>query len=195
VPPIETIINTKMSAVSDFIEQTKKPNEKLASVYKAISELINSFSEDEIRQGFTVALADKFFKDIIHEKLDRVRTGMVAVPQEICMEIGQEDGVNEDDIRSYLYTTCKLMPQEIHKARVLKNKTFISVPENRLQECFATMRSKPLENHSYRIYLMEDTYRTSNERTPRRSDRRGPRRDSRTRRPERRTSDRTRKRR
>jgi ATP-dependent RNA helicase DeaD len=172
VPTLETIINAKMGAVSDFIEQSKKPADKLSAVDKALGELIDSFTPEEIRHSFAAALENRFFKDIIHEDLGTVRADSGgAVPQEICVELGTDMGLSEEEMRSYLLTTCKLSPHELTKVRVLQKKTFICVPENRLNECLGMMRAKPIAKKKYKIYLVEDTYRSGDERPQRRNKR------------------------
>ncbi len=167
IPPIDVIINVKMSAVSDFIEQSKQPESKMTPVHKALKEVINAFTEDEIRHAFAASLEDKFFKDIIHEDLGSVRSDVITVPQEICMELGQDAGFSEEEIRSYLYNTCKLQPQQLRKVRVLQYKTFISIPENRLRDCLAAIRATPITTKRHKVYFVEDVYRDKRER-PRR---------------------------
>lgn len=167
VPTMETIISTKMSAISDFIEQAKKPDRKLTAVHKALQELITSFSEEEIRSSLIVALEDKFFKDIIHEDISKVKAHDAVIRQEICMDLGRDMGFEEDEIRNYLYSTCSLQPQELHKVRVLNKKTFISIPESRLHDCLKAMRENPITQKRHRIFLVEDTFP---ERGPRKKD-------------------------
>lgn len=169
VPTLETIINAKMGAVSDFIEQSKKPSDKFSAVDKALSELVDSFTPEEIRHSFAKALRERFFKDIIHEDLGTVRADSGgALPQEICVELGTDMGLSEREMRTYLMTTCKLSPNELSKVRVLQKKTFISVPENRLNECLATMRAKPISRMKYKLYLVEDNYRSGDQDRPQR---------------------------
>ena len=139
VPSLDVIINVKMIAVSDFIEQSKHPEGELSPVQKTIKDLINSFSKDEIEHAFAIALEDKFFKDVVHENLSRVSPDLSSVPQEICIDLGTDTGFTEDIVRNYLYGTCKLIPEEIQKLRVLNRKTFISIPENRLRDCLKLM--------------------------------------------------------
>jgi ATP-dependent RNA helicase DeaD len=157
IPPIDAIINVKMVAVSDFIEQAKKGDKKHEAVEEAIAKIVDSFSGEEIRTAFEVALRQRFFSG-----LDEKKKGLFEQsggrPQEICMELGEDKGINEDQVRSYLYTTCKLLPQEVSKVRVLRNKTFISIPPNRLKGCFDQMRKTPIINKRIKIYLVEDTY-------------------------------------
>lgn len=169
VPPLDAIINLKMGAVSDFIEQAKQPSNKETAVHKALKELITSFSEEEIRNSLANALEDKFFKDIIHEDLGNIKAEVGSSNQEICMELGQDDSFTEDAVRNYLHATCKLLPQEIFKVRVLQKKTFISIPENRLNECISAMRQSPITAKSHKIYLVEDFYRGDKKRSDRRS--------------------------
>jgi len=157
IPPIEAIINAKMGAVSDFIEQSKEqPDKKLSSVHTALNTLIDSFTQEELSKALVIALADKFFKDIVREDKLNVSSPMTLRPQEICMEIGQDTGFTEQQVRDYLYPTCKLLPQEVQKVRVLNNKTFISIPDNRLHDCMAAMQKKPITSKKYKIYLVED---------------------------------------
>ena len=171
IPPLELIIAAKMGAVSDFIEQAKKPNSKLSEVHSVLKELIDSFTEQEIRQSFAVALEDKFFKDVVHENIEDVKPSSLAAPKEICMECGQDDGFSEERIRDYLHTTCKLLPQEITKVRVLNKKTFISISENRLRACLEMMRAQPLTEKKVKIYIVEDLYRNKRDRSRRKQDR------------------------
>ena len=159
IPSIDTIINAKMGAVSDFIEQSKEADKKLSAVHKALNTLIDSFTQEEIRHALVIALEDKFFKDIIHEDLQHVSSDVTSKPQEICMELGQDAGFTEEMIRNYLYPTCKLLPQEARKVRVLKNKTFISIPENRLRDCLRAMLENPITSKKYKVYLVEDVFR------------------------------------
>ncbi len=160
VPSVDAIVNVKMSAVSDFIEQAKKDDKKYAAVDSAISKILDSFSQEQIRLALEIALREKFFQGVHETKHSFTESAsMGAIPQEICLELGQENGVEEDQVRSYLYTVCKLVPQEVTKVRVLKFKTFISIPESRLKSCLDCMRSNPIIKGKHRAYLVKDEYR------------------------------------
>ncbi len=179
VPPEDAIINVKMDAVSDFIEQSKKDEKKSDAVDKALKKLVDSFSPDEIRNAFEASLKEKFFKGI-EDKKHSFGDESSSVPQEICLEIGREDGMDEDEVRSYLYTTCQLVPQEVSKVRVIRGKTFISVPENRLKSCLELMRKNPITNKNPKAYLVEDEYRPRKKSFDSRTDGRRDRRDDRS---------------
>ncbi len=173
IPSTDSIINAKMGAVSDFIEQSKeKPAKKSAAVHKALNKLIDSFTQDEIRHALVIALEGKFFKDIVHENVFNLSSGTTK-PQEICMEIGKDAGFTEEIIRNYLYPTCKLLPQETRKVRVLEKKTFISIPENRLRDCLKAMVKKPITNKKHKIYLVDDYRPKKQSHSRRKSDRFG----------------------
>lgn len=173
IPGLDAIINAKIGAVSNFIEQSKKPRKELSQVRSALQEVVSSFTEDEIRNAFVAALEDKFFKDMVHEDLSQVEVAIDSVPEEICIELGQDDGLSEQDVREYVYRTCNLQPQEVRKARVLNKKTFISIPENKLQNCLKAMKASPIASAKHKMYLVKDV------RMPRRGtkkpDRRGKR--------------------
>lgn len=155
IPPLEAIINAKIGAVADFVEQAKKSVDEKPT-RKVLSELVNSFTQEEVRNALVVALEDLFFKDIIHEDLNSIRPHLK--PQEICIELGQDAGLDEATMRDYLYTTCTLMPQDVRKVRVLNRKTFISIPENRLHDCLQSIKQSPLSAKPYKAYLVEDIY-------------------------------------
>jgi ATP-dependent RNA helicase DeaD len=169
VPPLDAIINAKIGAVPDFIEQAKQTISTSSPVRKVLKELVDSFAETEVRNALIVALEDKFFKDIIHEDLGTVNSKVI--PQEICIEIGSYLGFTEEMIRDYLYRTCKLVPQDIRKVRTLRNQTYISIPENRLQPCLEAMKASPISPKRYKVYLVKDTYGEQRERPGQRSDR------------------------
>jgi hypothetical protein len=155
-----------MGAVSDFIEQSKQISAKVSPAHKALQELIQSFSEQEIKNSFIAALEDKFFKDITQENITSTSfsSESASIPQEICMELGQDDGFTEQEMRDYIYKTCTLLPQEVRKVRVLNKKTFISIPENRLSSCIDAMRSAPITKKHHKIYVVEDIRRERKDR-------------------------------
>ncbi len=165
VPPIEAIIKVKMGAVSDFIEQTKISEEKPSAVDKALQELITSFSEKEVRTALVVALKDKFLRGLnenlesnFADKESFNRPHHAQLPQEICIDLGEEMGLTEDKVRHYLHTTCKVLPQEITKVRVLKTKTFICIPESKLKPCLDELFKNPISSQKYRAYLVQDVF-------------------------------------
>lgn len=161
VPTIDTIIKSKMGAVSDFIEQAKKPVANLSPVHTALKEVIASFSDEEIRQSLALALEDKFFKDVSHEDISVsvMSHEPTVLTQEICIELGHDQGLQESAVREYLATTCKLEANDIFKVRVLNKKTFIAVAENRLHDCMVALRATPISQEKYKVYMVEDTYR------------------------------------
>jgi len=158
VPPREAIISAKMGAVSDFIEQSKKPRAEFSAVHKALEELVASFTQDEIKQSFIGALEDIFFKGGLREDFDKISLSGGSVQQEICIDIGTEAGLTEQEVRNYLHANCKLLPQEVRKVRVLSKRTFISMPENRLQNCFELIKKNPISTIRHRVFLVEDTF-------------------------------------
>ena len=160
IPTLAMVINAKVGAVSDFIEQAKKPDRKLSEVHQAVKGLINSFTEDEIRNSLAMALEDKFFKDISHEDLSytsyAASSEPMNAPQEICLELGLHAGLTEEAARVYVSRTCNLKSHDIRKVRVLDKRTFISVPENCLQACVDAMRASPFTKKAPRISIVED---------------------------------------
>lgn len=156
IPPVDSIINVKITAVSDFIERSKKVEIKPSPVDKTLQELVNSFSEQEIRDAFILMLKEKFFQGIKED--NELMSDNASIPQEICLELGQDNGLNEEKVRSYLYTNCGLQPQEVTKARVLQNRTFISIPENRLKNCLEQMQKTPIIAKRHKAYLVKDVY-------------------------------------
>ena len=147
-----------MGAVSDFVEQSKEINKKLSNVHAALNTLIDSFTPEESRQALVIALEEIFFKDVAHEDIRPVSADVTSKPQEICIELGREMGISETMIEDYLYPTCNLLPQEVSKIRVLGNKTFISIPKNRLQDCLHIMLKNPIAGKRYKVYLVEDIF-------------------------------------
>ena len=171
IPPVEAIINLKMTAVSDFIEQAKLGEKKHAAVEKAITGIVESFSQEEVQKALKVALREKFFQGVDERKKLVAESGVV--PQEICMELGFDNGLEEEQVYEYLHSVCKLQPQEIRKVRVLNKKTFISISEARLKEVLEHMKASPLGKKTLKVYLVEDDYRPEKRFGGRGGDRRG----------------------
>jgi len=179
VPEFDSIVKIKMSAASDFIEQSKTPDQKFSPVHKTIKELIDSFTEEEIKNAFAIALEEKYFKDIVSEDLSAVSPKADDMVEEICIDLGYDDDMSEDIVRSYLYNTCKLLPQEINKVRVINKKTFISVSDNKFQEVLDLLRKTPISEMRHRAFVVQDFKRDSSGQAGRTRMRRvGERRDS-----------------
>jgi ATP-dependent RNA helicase DeaD len=155
VPACDDIVKIKMTAVSDFIEQSKKIENKYSAIHQQIKELINSFSEDEIRNAFALALEDKFLKGVATEQLGCIVPQNSTVPQDICLTVGKNLGFTEQIVRNYITATCKLQPQEIGKISVQSTKTFICIPQEKIKECIAHMQTTPLSQSKFRIYLVD----------------------------------------
>ncbi|MGB8467934.1 MAG: DEAD/DEAH box helicase [Candidatus Babeliales bacterium] len=170
IPSIEAVMQIKMVAISDFIEQSKKPLEKLSSIHASLKETISSFTPAEIQQAFAVALETIFFKDIAHEEISPISSNRVSdraydrgndeeTIDEICVEVGTDNKCNEKMVRNYLADICNVAGNEILKVRVIKKKTFISLTENRLRECLQTIQTNPITHKRVKAYIVKDTKR------------------------------------
>jgi len=194
VPPKEAIIQAKMSGVADFIEQSKKERKEFSDVHTALEGFIGDFSEQEIKQSLISALEDLFFKGGLGEDFSNTRIQGTSTQQEICISLGADDDLEESEVREYLHSTCTLLPQEIRKLRILNKRTFISLPENRLEECLNTIKKNPISPIKHRAFLVEDNFPSKGGRRSRESSsrdrgdsfsrdnrsRRAPRRNSKT---------------
>lgn len=187
VPPIASIITAKMSGIADFIEQAKKIAIKETGVDKALTELINSFTDQEIRYSFAVALKEKFLQGVREDSQDGEFTEHVSssshghnaqIPQEICIELGQDDGLDEDMVSDYILAVCGIEPQDVSKLRVLRNKTFIAVPESKLKTSISQMQSTPITDRPHRVHVVQDVYREKQQQSSGRPRRLSPRRDN-----------------
>ncbi|PKN03783.1 RNA helicase [Candidatus Dependentiae bacterium HGW-Dependentiae-1] len=160
VPSLDVIIKVKMEAVSDFIEQAKRPDKKLTPVHTAIQELISSFAEQELRSSLAIALEERFFKDMSYEKLESARpTEEGRAPQEICIEAGLDAGLTQEMVQDYVCKTCGIDSNDIQKLRVLNIKTFIAVPENRLVACVEAMCANPILKRNPKVHIVRDEFR------------------------------------
>lgn len=177
VPTVATIVNAKMGAISDFIEQSKHHAQNVpSSVIQALTQTVTSFSDEEVRGALVHALQDIFFKGLTVREFAIAKPDTSTYPQELCLTLGTQDGLHEQQVRDYLYSVCSLMPQDLHKVRVLRTKTFISMPENLLESCMQKMRTKPITNQKPRVYLVQDVYEPDKKREGRGSSHRMQRR-------------------
>ncbi len=161
IPPLSAIVAAKMGAVSDFIERSKKPKQK-SEVYESLDELVSSFTQQEMHNALLFALEERFFKDLAHEKdFSKIKQQSDNdCPQEMCMDIGSDDGLTEQGVRKYLARTCpSLSSDELKKVRVISGRTFVSVSENRLHECLEALRATPIIPKKHRVFLVEDRRR------------------------------------
>ncbi|MBY0352730.1 DEAD/DEAH box helicase [Candidatus Babeliales bacterium] len=189
VPPMDAIITAKMSGIADFIELAKQTEIKDTGVDKALTELINSFTDQEIRYSFAVALKEKFLKGVrdgAHDSefIDSSSSSHsysnahdTRIPQEICIELGQDDGLDEQLVSDYILAVCGIEPQEVTKLRVLRNKTFIAVPEGKLKTSISQMQSTPIIDRAHRVHVVQDVYREKQQSSGGRPRRLSPRRD------------------
>jgi ATP-dependent RNA helicase DeaD len=160
IPSLDAVIARKLQAVADFIEQAKKPERKLSPVHASIHNLIQSFSEHELRNSLAIALEDRFFKDMSYENLESVRLAADGKgPQEICIEAGLDAGLIQEQVQEYVCKTCGLHVDDLQKLRVLNTKTFIVVPQERLNACLEAIRANPILPKKPKVHLVRDEYK------------------------------------
>jgi ATP-dependent RNA helicase DeaD len=164
VPSKETIIQSKMQAITDLMGQLQDSSDTHSSIQQKITSLVDTYDYDAIKRTSVALLEEKFLsgidervKEVTAEEPARTTGTAGSGRREVCINIGRDDGITENAVRDYLNKTCAVDRSEIDKVRVLNRKTFICVSDKQLDNCVKNMKKNPISQKS-RIRIVRDEF-------------------------------------
>lgn len=167
VPSVEHIVTAQKDTVAEFITGVQSKQHYNKAVDTSLTNMIAEYTPEQLRTVLKSLLHDKFFAGITELKKQSLKDAP-ALPQEICMNIGSEDGIDENRVRNYLHNTLNIARKDVGKVRVIKQKTFIAVPEQILKKVINKIRDNSITGKKVRVYLIEDDYNSRNGNSERR---------------------------
>ena len=127
----------------------------------ALKALVAELSAEELRTIIEKMVYDKFIKSIDQEENIAFTTTPKesdATPSEFaefCLGVGLDDGVDREDVVTYLVDTKLITADQIAKIRVIKRKTFVEVPHAVAQPLINALAGSSLAGRKTRIALVE----------------------------------------
>ena len=163
VPKAETIANSQQEKALEYLKanlQAGTPNKMIDSLHAKIA----PYSKDELVNAMSHLLFDKYLKHI-------VPTRDIEAPSfdgshhsddesELCeffMSIGEDDGINKNDIVEHLTSTNMIKRDDIKKIKLLRKHTFAVVPTQLAQEAMQSLFGKTIQGKRVRIDITNET--------------------------------------
>lgn len=146
IPSVEQIVKVRITAATEFIKslETVKP----LPYFKQAQEIISATPEKDLRTITAHLLYDKFLKTIDMEEipfthLDKI-DGNEQQLQEVCLSVGTDDGVTQEDVRKFILSTKAVQENQIQSIRVIKRRSFIKLSGDCSPELMNALRGLSL---------------------------------------------------
>ncbi|MCL4361856.1 DEAD/DEAH box helicase [Candidatus Dependentiae bacterium] len=163
IPTREHVIGAKIAQAEMQVKEMLKNQEHLNSQTN-LDAVISQFTENELKTALKGFLYEKYLSNVSDFKESSTSNNprennfqTNGAFQEIFFNLGSDDGINRDDVQSYLISSGKLTDDQIHKIRVIKRRTFIEIPVELTRSVLESVRNKTLCGKKIRINLVQET--------------------------------------
>src|SRR5581483_2371845 len=161
VPRIETIANSQQEKALELLKQNVSPIDNANKFLAALHGKVTTYSKEELANAVVNSLYDKFLKYSVPTKELELPSadGHDAPDSAYCeffMSIGEDDGVNKDDIIDYLTSSNKLARHDIKKIKLLRKHSLAVVPAALAQDAMQTLIGKSIGRNCVRIDIPDE---------------------------------------
>ncbi len=143
VPSRETVIDKRVSQLTEVL---KTLLEKKTPEFAQIGSFLENKSPDELKKIASVLLYELYFSKLDLEEIPYVHVESPEAQQyqEIYINVGSDDGVTQDDIRSFVLQTPVIKPDQIMTIRVIKRRSFVKLSSDCSPNLVSALRGKLL---------------------------------------------------
>jgi ATP-dependent RNA helicase DeaD len=161
VPSAQDLINKTAQNVASSLEELVQKHTNSDSLNSTVESLLAPFSPNDAHTLLVELIKKNYFKK--HNEIDfkssfSANQGSEVTRQELCIDLGKQDGLSEKMVQEYLEDACNVNRADIQKLRILDTKTFIELDPSQMQGCLETLKNKPLIDRKYKVYITEDTF-------------------------------------
>ena len=156
VPNREMILKARLEEAHRYLA-TLQAAEKACE--KEVHEMIAQFTPDEMRTLLVRFIHDKYLTSLDLDDISFTASQKISMPdtlQEIFINVGTDDGVSRDDVVQFLTKTGCVSNDQIQKVRVIKRRTFVSLPGECAQPLIQALRNSYLGGRRARVSLITE---------------------------------------
>lgn len=162
VPRIEAIANTQQEKALEQLKQHVSPIDNANKFLSALLDKVTVYSKEELANAVVNSLYDKFLKYSVPTReleLPTPNDNYESADSSYCeffMSIGEDDGIDKNDIIDYLISSNKLAKNDIKKIKLLRKHSFAVVPSALAQDAMQTLIGKSIGSKRVRIDITDE---------------------------------------
>jgi ATP-dependent RNA helicase DeaD len=164
VPTFEQVFDVRIKQALSSLESNDE--KKVSSdMEKRLRPLIESYSKDALVDGMLQFLSDKFGKFDSHKKditapqetsrsYNRDARDSYEIADNMCelmLNVGTMDGVSQEDVLDFIVSSKKIKEKDIAKLRVIKKRSFFTVPANCAKDLLRALDKKKFGGRKTRV--------------------------------------------
>lgn len=167
IPKAETIALAQQEKALEYLKVGIQTNNSQNKLVQALHAKIAPFSKEELVNAISHALYEKFLKHIVPTRDIETPSfdgayqgGGDEGDSELCeffMSIGEDDGINKNDIVEHLTSTNMIKRDDVKKIKILRKHTFAVVPTQLAQDAMQSLFGKTIQGKRVRIDITNET--------------------------------------
>ncbi len=160
VPDRATIVKARLEQTSRYLAKISEhvAPETMSDSDQQLETMVKELSPDEQRVVLVKVLHDKFLSSLGPDDLNFSPSSQMMSDefQEIFMNVGSDDGVTREDVKETLLKTGCIKPDQIHKIRVIKRRSFIQLPGDCTGPLIGALRGLQLGGRRVRVSVIDE---------------------------------------
>ncbi|MFA6065561.1 MAG: DEAD/DEAH box helicase [Candidatus Babeliaceae bacterium] len=161
VPSRDAIIKGRVAQAAQYLVHINEQSVTNAP-HAAIKDMLDSYSEAELRTALMYILHEKFLSSILKEEeisfspARATSSEFEKTVQECVLSVGADDGLTSTEITQYLTETGLITEELIQKIRIIKRRTFVEVPVGCASALLDALRNTSLAGRNTRFAFVEE---------------------------------------
>ncbi len=151
LPSKDTVIHKRLEEIPGGLQGLLTKNVPREAT---IAQYLKELSPEEMKHIASALLYDKYLGTLDLEEIPYTHVEPESDQfQEIYINVGAQDGVTRDDVRSYLLQAPVIKPDQIKTIRVIKHRSFVKLSSDCSPDLVNSLRGKLLDGRHVKVNL------------------------------------------
>ncbi len=151
VPTVGDLIDKRVDKTAEQIKTVCSDASSVSpSIVSRLRPLLDTYSKDELVNGMLHMLSSSLGLSNEQETVKGVSTVDDSL-QELMLNVGTIDGISQDDVLKFLVNSKKLERKDIKKLRVIRKRSFFTIPSDRADYLAMALHSKTLRGRKVQV--------------------------------------------
>ncbi len=151
VPTVDDLIDKRVDKTAEQIKTVCSDASSVSpGIVSKLRPLLDTYSKDELVNGMLHMLSSSLGLSTEQATLTGVSAADDSL-QELMLNVGTIDGICKDDVLKFLVDSKKLERKDIKKLRVIRKRSFFTIPSDRADYLAMVLHSKTLRGRKVQV--------------------------------------------
>lgn len=159
VPSRDALVHKRVAQAQTLVEKL----DRTAAEQSPMREIVEKLSPEDTKLLAQFLLDEKFLSNLptiqelpLASKTSAEHADGEDGPQELFLTAGLADGLTREDVIEYLTSTNVVTADEIRKVRLIKQRTFIHVPDEKIQPLMDSLRGATCAGRKVHLSIVRE---------------------------------------